>query len=166
MPDRKDQEGQMKWILFWVFVGLFVLIVMGTLSALFFGFGTLQQNERETLFKVFLIEIGLAVVALFYSIFRIKGIEKSEQARVRLSLGELGDVRRLVGKPATLSPSKADGSNIREDIQTRILDDNGPYIPLDLPPIARSVYLTVRLGDKTYSGSFSVGTHLVELNED
>ena len=156
----------MKWILFWVFVALFVLIVVGTLAALFFGFGTLQQNERETLFRVFLVEIGLAVVALFYSIFRIKGKDRSEQGKVRLSLGELGDVRRLVGKAATLSPSKADGSSLQDDIQLRILDDNGPYVPLDLPPIARSVYLTVKLGDKSYSGSFAVGTHLVELNED
>lgn len=166
MTEHSDQEGQMKWILFWVFVGLFVLIVVGTLSALFLGFGALQQSERETLFKVFLVEIGLAVVALFYSIFRIKGASGSEQTKVRLSLGEFGDVRRLVGKPATLSPSKADGSNIRQDIQCRILDDNGPYIPLDLPPVARSVYLTVKLGDKSYSGSFAVGTHLVELSED
>lgn len=166
MPDPRDQEGQMKWILFFVFVGLFVLIVMGTLAALFFGFGTLQPSERETLFKVFLIEIGLAVVALFYSIFRIKGRDRSEQAKVRLSLGELGDVRRLVGKAATISPSKADGSTLEEDIKCRILDDNGPYVPLDLPPLARSVYLTVQLGDKSYSGSFAIGTHLVELNED
>ena len=54
MPDHRDQEGLMRWILFWIFVGLFVVIVLGTLGAVFLGYGELREQERETLFTVLL----------------------------------------------------------------------------------------------------------------
>jgi len=72
MNNQIKQERAMRWILFWIFVVLFVLVVLGTLGAVFLGFGQLQGRERDTLFNVFLIEIGVAVVALFYSIFGLK----------------------------------------------------------------------------------------------
>lgn len=170
MPAAENQESLMRWVLFWVFVGLFVLIVTGTLLAVFLGFGRLEASERETLFRVFLLEIGAAVIALFYSIFRIKR-DSIGEPRVRLNISDtadlrqLTDVKQLVGRTATLSLSKANGVNIKDDLTRKILDDNGPYIPLDLPPLTHDVYVTVKIGTETYSGSFVVGTHLVGLGK-
>lgn len=155
----------MRWILFWVFVALFVVIVLGTLGAVFFGFGNLTESERSTLFNIFLVEIGVAVVALFYSIFGLKKRIEAGETKVRLNLGKYADVRKLVGKTAKLSPSKVDGTSLRE-VECRILDDNGPYLPLSLDPSTYSIYVTIQAVGKFYSGSFVVGTYLVDLFED
>lgn len=61
----------MKWILFWVFISLFVIIVAGTLGILFFDFGKPTPEERSLLVKVFVAEVGVCVPALFYSVFNI-----------------------------------------------------------------------------------------------
>lgn len=65
-------DKNMKWILFWAFLILFVLSVLGTLGVVFFGFGTPTDSERELLVKGLIGEIALCVVALFYSIFGLK----------------------------------------------------------------------------------------------
>ncbi len=165
MPDHREQEGLMRWILFWIFVGLFVVIVLATLGAVFLRYGDLREQERETLFTVFLVEIGVAVVALFYSLFRLKKPGNGGGDRVRLSLGELADVRRLVGKTAILSPSEQSGVSL-EEVECNVLDDNGPFVPLAIPSSAYHVLVTVDARTTTYSGSFVVGTHLVDLSED
>ena len=156
----------MRWILFGVFVALFVIIVLGTLSVVFLGFGELADTERSTLFKVFLVEIGIAVVALFYSLFGLKRAGEIE-GRVRLTHHDeekMAELRTLVNKTATLAPSQSDSSSL-DEIETKILDDNGPYLQLNLPPSAFSVYLTVDTGTKSYSGSFVVGNYLVDMEE-
>lgn len=155
----------MRWILFWVFVLLFVIVVLGTLGAMFFGFGHLTDSERSTLFKFFIVEIAAAIVALFYSIFGLKNKSKAGETRVRLNLGRYADVRKLTGSIATLAPSQVDGTSLTE-ADCRILYDNGPYLPLSLPPSTYSVYVTVQTGENTYSGSFVVGTYLVDLTKD
>ena len=159
---RKDQKEMMGWILFWVFVGFFVLIVAGTLIAVFLGGGKLQGNERTTLFTAFLVEIGAAVVALFYSVFGLK-TRADAQSKVRLTVAAGGDVQQLLHKTAMLSLSDAEGSAITSDVPRRIIDDQGPCIPLQLPPGAHYVHLTVKVNGSSYQGSFFVGTHLVDL---
>lgn len=63
---------KMKWILFWVFISLFILAVLGTLSVVFLGMGTPTETEREWLVKGLILEVAACVVALFYSIFGLK----------------------------------------------------------------------------------------------
>jgi len=65
----------MRWILFYIFTALFVLIVVMTIATVFFGLGAPTENERDLLFKTFVVEIGLAVVALFYSLFGLKKLQ-------------------------------------------------------------------------------------------
>lgn len=62
----------MKWILFWVFISLFVLAVLGTLSVVFLGMGSPTETEREWLVKGLILEVAACVIALFYSIFGLK----------------------------------------------------------------------------------------------
>jgi hypothetical protein len=57
-------DKNMKWILFWTFLILFVLSVLGTLGVVFFGFGTPTDSERELLVKGLIGEIALCVIAL------------------------------------------------------------------------------------------------------
>lgn len=162
--DRK-QRWLMGWILFVVFVCLFIIIVIGTLAAVFFDFGNLTEQESDTLFYVFLVEIGVAVVALFYSIFGLKKRREEKQSRVRLNLGEYSDVTNLIGKTATLSPSDAEQTSLPE-VECKVLDDQGPYIPINLPPAAYSVYVTIDTTDNLYSGSFIIGNYLVDMTEE
>ena len=164
MPLPPKQEALMRWILFGVFLSIFVMAVAGTLGALFFGFGHLTDRERDVLFTTFIVEVGAAIGVLFYSIFKLTRTSAGP-ARVRLSLGEFSDVRTLTGKTATLAPSKADGSSL-DEVSVKVLNDNGPCIPLELPEPAYSVYVTVDTGHKRFSGSFIVGTYLVDLEEE
>jgi hypothetical protein len=62
----------MRWVLFWIFSSAFVIILIATIGAVFFGLGALQPDERQLLMKAFFVEISIAVCALFYSLFGIK----------------------------------------------------------------------------------------------
>jgi len=165
MPIQEQERRLMRWILFWVFIALFVVIVLGTLAAVFLGFGNLRDTERSMLFNTFLVEIGVAIIGLFYSIFELKRKGEPSEGRLRLNIGKFQDVRKLIGKTASLAPLGVDGNGL-EEIQCKILDDNGPYLPIDLPSTAYSVYISVSAGEKQYSGSFVVGTYLVDLFEE
>ncbi|MCP5049054.1 MAG: hypothetical protein GY940_17925 [bacterium] len=66
------QTNRMKWVLFYIFIGIFVVIVAGTIMVVFFGYGQPTEVERDILFKVFIGEIGLAVMALFKVLFGLK----------------------------------------------------------------------------------------------
>ncbi|MCK4787715.1 MAG: hypothetical protein KAV87_28435 [Desulfobacteraceae bacterium] len=46
--------------------------------AVFLGIGSLSESERGILFRVFIGEIGAAVIALFYSIFGLKRAKNTE----------------------------------------------------------------------------------------
>lgn len=165
MPATGEQEDRMRWVLFWVLISFFIVIVLGTLGALFLDFGNLTEKERDLLFYAFLLEIGGAVFTLFYSLFGIKRKDEAKERKVRLSLGEFEDVTNLIGKTALLNPSEFNGNSLGE-IQTKVQNDQGPYLPLELPPTAHSVYITVPTGEKAYSGSFVVGTYLVDMFEE
>ncbi len=67
-----SQAFKMRWILFWVLVTLYVVIVIATLLVVFAGIGRPEQQERSLLFKLFIGEIGVTVIALFYALFGIK----------------------------------------------------------------------------------------------
>ena len=67
-----SSNEKMKWILFSVFITLFTLAVLGTLSVVFLGFGAPTNAEREWLVKGLILEVAACVVALFYSIFGLK----------------------------------------------------------------------------------------------
>jgi hypothetical protein len=77
MIGSEKQLSTMRWVLFWIFAILFVLIVIATLAMIFFDFGNPQPEERRLLFKIFIGETGLAVIALFYAIFGLKTGKKS-----------------------------------------------------------------------------------------
>ncbi|MFX0199465.1 MAG: DUF1045 domain-containing protein [Candidatus Hodarchaeota archaeon] len=71
-----SEQRKMRLILFWVFVCAFCILIVGTVLMLFLGLGTMTDTERSLLVKIFVGEIGFAVIVLFYSLF---GLRKSKE---------------------------------------------------------------------------------------
>jgi hypothetical protein len=67
-----DQSTRISWILFWTFWSIYILAALGTLGMLFFGFGTVHEDERQLLINSFLVETAVAIFSLFYSLFKLK----------------------------------------------------------------------------------------------
>ncbi len=78
---NEDQKAKMRWYMFWVFMVLFIIVSILTISALFFDFGQLESKYKDNLTWAFVLEVGGAVVALFYSIFDIKRPQTQEPKR-------------------------------------------------------------------------------------
>lgn len=78
---ERKQTRKMKWILFTIFVIIFIVIVAGTIAKVFFDYGKPNDNERAVLFKVFIVEVGLAVLTLFKVLFwkRKRAKEKKDE---------------------------------------------------------------------------------------
>lgn len=62
---------RMRWILFWVFLAIYIVLVAATVHTIFIT-STPTPEERSQLFKVFILEIGLGIAALFYNIFSLR----------------------------------------------------------------------------------------------
>lgn len=69
---ERKQNRRMKGALFCVFLIIFVVIVAFTIAKVFFDLGNPKPNERDILFKVFVAEVGVAVLALFKTLFNLK----------------------------------------------------------------------------------------------
>jgi hypothetical protein len=66
-----NQYFTMRWIIFYVFMVMYVILMIFTILAVFFNTFELPEEQEEVLFYAFIIEIGVAVIALFYSLFEI-----------------------------------------------------------------------------------------------
>lgn len=109
MNPESKQYHWMRWILFWIFVVLFLVIVVCTVLAVFFGIGSPSEAEKSLLFKGFLGEIGAAVVALFYAIF---GIRRG-QSQSRRSLDRAEEISPARG-PAAAEDAAVDLAHEQE----------------------------------------------------
>ncbi len=69
---NNSHENKIRLTLFITMWSFFVVIGVLTIAMLFFGFGTVLENEREVLFNVFVGEVLAAIPALYYSIFKLK----------------------------------------------------------------------------------------------
>jgi hypothetical protein len=161
MPAKLNQQDIMRWVLFFVFITLFTVIVIATLLAVFFGVGQLTPSERDLLFKIFIIEIGIAVATLFYALFGLKA-RKGEQ-RIRIFPDD-GDIKKIINKTAIFSPRH--GNNILPDINTIIIDEDGsPECKLTFPDDTQSVYVSLNADGVLYEGSFATDAYRVNLRK-
>lgn len=71
----EKQKHKMRWVLFWIFCIAFAILFIATFCSIFFNFGKPTTEERNILFRVFIAEIGTAIITLFYSMFGLH-IEK------------------------------------------------------------------------------------------
>ena len=76
---EKKQITKMRWVLFCIFASIFVIIVIGTLLVVFFGVGKPTEKERDLLFNIFIIEVGIALIALFKMLFNLKKRRQTEK---------------------------------------------------------------------------------------
>jgi len=79
--DKLDEKQitKMRWVLFCIFASIFVIIVIGTLLVVFFGLGKPTEKERDLLFNVFIVEVGIAIIALFKMLFNLKKRHQEEK---------------------------------------------------------------------------------------
>lgn len=80
-----NQKKQMQWYMFFTFLFLFVTVSALTIMALFFGVGQLEDKYKDNLTWAFVLEVGVAVLALFYSVFDLKTSK---------SLGSIDDLQQ------------------------------------------------------------------------
>jgi hypothetical protein len=118
----------MKWILFWVFISLFVLAVLGTFSVVFFGMGTPTEAERDWLVKGLILEVAACVIALFYSIFGLKKTNDSHSdkklSNLEIRIEELEQKFLLSTKEISNSKNL---SPISDDSEVNLVEDNFIY---------------------------------------
>lgn len=67
-----NTETKMRLILFFVITGFFIIITTLTILAVFTNLVDPGQQYQDTLFYTFLVEIGGAIIALFYSLNNLK----------------------------------------------------------------------------------------------
>lgn len=143
---------KMKWILFWVFISLFVLAVLGTLSVVFLGIGSPTETEREWLVKGLILEVAACVIALFYSIF---GLKKPNEPNTEKTLSDIEiRVKELEGK-LLLSTKEIDHSisSLAIPIDSEVLDDSDAFMDRMYPFLAKIKGLTTpsAFDEKIYS---------------
>lgn len=78
-----NSDTKTKNILLYVFLSIYVITAIGTLSMLFLGIGAVRDGERALLINTFLIESALAIGALFYSLWGLKKNENEALDRTR-----------------------------------------------------------------------------------
>ena len=69
--------NRMRWILFWVTIGIYSVVTILTILALFTNLVQIPEQFSNSLFNIFIGEAGLAVLALFYSLFKLNPWEQS-----------------------------------------------------------------------------------------
>jgi hypothetical protein len=134
--NQPSQFERMRWYIFWIFIILFVIASVLTILGLFFGIGNLSERHEDKLVLAFVIEVGVAVAALFYSLF---GLKKT---------GEAGAAQQI--------PDQASEAHLEENVSLITSNDapidKGVTINLDKPV---SLDLTDSLGSYI-AGSASV----------
>lgn len=60
--------------MFYAFLSIFIVLTILTILSLFFGLTRLKQEYQSTLVTTFVIEVGVAIAALFYGLFGLKRI--------------------------------------------------------------------------------------------
>lgn len=80
MPNNvPDQKDRMRWIIFWVFLILFAITTVLTLLSLFAFIPAPDEDIKQNLYYVYIIELAIAISALFYSLFGLKKKDDQDQ---------------------------------------------------------------------------------------
>lgn len=153
-----------KWILFWVFIGAFLIITGLTIWGVFFGLSGLDDTYKNKLFYALILEILGAVIVLFKTGFGQKA-EGVLTKKIWIDFEDGLDVRRYIGKNVTISPRGEDGTPYGEEISSNILKDRALYVAPNLPEGTANVFITLELDQEVFEGSFSANSYVVKLEE-
>lgn len=151
-----------KWILFYMFIGIFLIITGLTIWGVFFKLEYLEEQYKNKLFYALILEISAAVILLFKTGFGLGG-DNSVAKKIWIDFDEGNDIKKYIGKDVIISPRGDDGSPMGEDIINSIQKDRALYVSPELPNDTVSVFMTLELNNEVYEGSFSVNSFVVKL---
>jgi hypothetical protein len=142
-----NQQNQMKWVLFWVFLAFFMLMVLGTLGMVFFDFGSPTESERELMVKGLIVEIAACIFALFYSIFGLKKdpviseeIEKLKEEITTLRESITKSTLKLPATNALDSEYQSVEPDFKKSIDLFEVDPPCPLNEFSLEPLPEDIY--------------------------
>lgn len=118
--EKEKEKAKMRWILFQLFVGLYCLFAVFTLIVLVGGVKTVSESERSLFVKLFMGEVGCAVLALFYSLVNRYGAQRRFDVGGWLSWprSALGDkLKKVEDRLATMMDQLKE---VRTEINTNI----------------------------------------------
>lgn len=133
---KARQSLWMRAVFFWVFIGLFVAVCTCTMLAVFAGVGDPTEDERSLLFKGFIVEVGVVVIALFARMFgltekltrRVTDDESAGDATRQL-LGGLLSNFDTIAREVTQTRATAEG--IRGEPPAENVEETNPGRPPD-----------------------------------
>jgi len=156
---------KMRWTLFLVVLTLFCLMTVLTLGTVFFGWFAVDSRYETLLYSLFVAELGVATMALFYSLFGLVRYGRSSASKdtvIQLHFDGMNDPNRFVGHTAEVVLYDAE-SNVLHEQHCKIFLDYGPRIALRMHKLAHNLFIGVTLGKQNYSGSFAIDSYLVDL---
>jgi hypothetical protein len=129
-PTKQTQFERMRWYIFWIFITLFVMASVLTILGLFFGVGNLSERHEDKLVLAFVIEVGVAVAALFYSLF---GIKKSGESNAEAQLPDQASIAHLEENVSIVTSNDAPIDkgvtiNLDKPVSLDLTDSLGSYI--------------------------------------
>lgn len=147
----------------------YLVIFLGTAAITLVGLTPILNIPKEYFDKLF-TALVLEVVAGMVALFGITFLNKKKAQVIRLSFEDQIDLQRLFNTNATCSfiDINSPVDSVSEDNQRlyRITNDNGPCISCNPPRNANYVRISVSLGEKTYVGSLSMDSRLIEMQEE
>lgn len=153
-----------KSVLFWVFVGAFLILTGLAIWDLFFQLENLDDSYRDKLFLFLILEIVGGVIFLFNKAFGLKG-NTVKSKKIWIDFDDEVDAKKFIGVDVQISPRSEDGNPICDEITNKVLKDRGLYVSPELPINTKNVFLTIVLVDEIYEGSFPVESFVVKLEE-
>ncbi len=69
---EKKQTRRIRWILFYVVVSIFAAVAIYAILMICFQIGNPKPSVRDFLFNVFIGEVVITVMVLFYKLFNLK----------------------------------------------------------------------------------------------
>jgi len=148
---------QIKGILFWVFIVLFILTFVATLLYIFFGIGHLEPYERKTLFSLFIAAMARPIFGLFKDLLgpraNVVSLNLTDNEGKRLI-----DLRKYNKRTAICSPRYPGWEKKKEKpIECEMLYSQKEGLIIEfkqssLPAETNRVFVTI--SDGNFGGSF------------
>lgn len=155
----------MRWILFWVVLVIFIALVVLTTVSLFTTFLPLDKEFKPVMVTTFVVEVGIAIFGLFYSLFGIKKSGGDGNVKIRLNVIKDSDISQYYGKKVEYSLFDTN-SKVIHSAKANVFDENGPTVIVPSLEGTHNVFLTLQLNHEFYTGSFTLDSRLVDLEKE
>jgi len=159
--EKKSQFDLMRWIVFYMSIALFIVVFVLTILTLFFELFEIPEKYMDSLFKLFIGETGLFVIALFYSLF---GLNRAETREFRLEFETGTDPMEMVGKKAEIAYYRNKNSRISGKT-VEVQNIQGPAVLLAIPRGTKYLSLEIR-NESVFSGTVNLDNMSVKMVQE